>query len=522
MRDKIQKAMALHQQGRLADAARIYRQVLRSHPSNVDCLHLLGIIETQQGRHAESVELLDRAIRLSPRQPLFYSNRGIALKQLKRFDAALASLDQAIALQPDFAEAHCNRGNVLQELGQFDAALASYDKAITLKPNYVKAYANRGNVLQELEQFEAALASYDRALALEPGSAEAYCNRASAFQELKQFDAALADFEKAIALNPAYADAHWNSALCHLRLGNFQSGWERYEWRLRKHDFLEVHRLQFNGERWRGHEPLDRKTMLLHGEQGLGDAIQFARYAPLVASLGAHVILSAPRPLVRLFQRLENVDRIVSDATEAGPYDFHCSLLSLPLAFKTTLATIPSATEPYLSADATLVAKWRNRLGAPGRPQVGVMWNGGTASKIRHRSIPLSEFTALLDDPFRFVSLQKDVRESDREALDASPGIAHFGDEQEDFADAAAMIELMDVVISVDTSIAHLAGALGKEAWILLPYSADWRWMEGRSDSPWYPSVRLYRQATRGDWSDVLARVKRDLQRRLHGPSVHE
>lgn len=519
MSARIQKAVTLHQQGRLQEAARIYRQVLRAQPTDVDCLHLLGVIETQQGNFRSSLELIERAIRLSPGQAAFHANRGIALRHLGRLEAALASQDAAIALQPGFAEAHCNRGAVLQELERFEDALASSDRAIAIRPDYAKAHSNRGNALQKLGRFDEALVAYSRAIALQPGAAEAHSNRGNLYSELKQYQAALADFERAIELSPAYADAYWNSGLCHLRLGQFQIGWERYEWRLRKPDFVAMHRQDFGCPRWPGQPALDGRLLLLHGEQGFGDMIQFARYAPVMAARGARVILSVPEPLVRLCQRLPKVEQVVSAKADAGRCDYHCSLLSLPHALGTTVETIPSAREAYLSADTSLVAKWSERLGyRPGgrsKPRVGLMWSGGTASKIRHRNIPLAQFAVLLDERYEFISLQKEVRESDREALAACTGLAHYGDEQADFADAAAIIELVDLVISVDTSIAHLAGALGKETWILLPHVADWRWMEGRDDSPWYPRVRLYRQATRGDWSTVLERVQLELRSRL-------
>ena len=491
-----------------------------------------------------AVASYDKAIALRPDYGGAYNSRGNALQEIKQFDAALASYDKAIALKPDYAEAYNNRGNVFQLLNQFDAALASYDKAIALRPDYAEAYYDRGHVLQEVEQLDAALASYDKAIILRPDDAEAYYDRGNVLHDLKRFDDALTSYDKAIAFNPSYADAYitrgnvlkdikqfdaamasydkaialkpdyvlgqWNQSLLLLLLGNFDLGWEGYELRWQNESFTLPIR-NFTQPLWVGKGSLAGKTILLHSEQGLGDAIQFSRYATRVSALGARVILEAGKPLLSLFSTLSGVSQWVERGSPLPSFDFHCPLLSLPLAFKTHRDSIPSSV-PYLFSDPEKVSRWQSRLGAKYKPRVGIVWSGSPTHKNdRNRSILLSQLIKHLPDDCLYVSLQKEVRDTDKDVLGYRNDILHYGSELNDFSDTAALCELMDIVISVDTSVAHLAGALGKEVWILLPYVPDWRWLLDRNDSPWYPTAKLYRQEVIGDWDGVLEKVKSDL-----------
>jgi len=338
------------------------------------------------------------------------------------------------------------------------------------------------------------------------------------FRDLKQFDAAVTSFDKAIDLKPDFAEAYWNKSLTLLLTGDFDQGWRLYEWRWER-EFPTSPIRNFQQPLWLGNETLAGKTILLHAEQGLGDTIQFSRYASLVADLGAHVIMEVAKPLLGLFAGLAGVSRLIAKGSPLPVFDYHCPLLSLPLAFKTELGSIPFP-QQYLHVDASRLEQWSQTLGEKTRPRVGLVWSGSTTLINDHnRSIPLSLLIPQLPPDYQYVSLQKEVRDNDRPILQASTDILHFGDELSDFSDTAALCELMDVVISVDTSVAHLSGALGRPTWVLLPFVPEWRWLLDRDDSPWYASMKLYRQNTAGDWDSVFARVRADLPK-MHSQSL--
>lgn len=382
-------------------------------------------------------------------------------------------------------------------------------KAIEINPNDPLAYSNRANALKELKRFDAALASYDKAIILQPDDMQAHLNRGYTLQQLMRLDAALASFDKAIALQPDCAEAWCSKAVALLLKGELGLGWEMFEWRwkLTKSD---LKARPFSQPLWLGKEPLAGRTVLLHAEQGFGDTIQFCRYAKLVADTGARVILEVPKPLSGLLEGLEGVTQLVETGETLPAFDYHCPLLSLPLAFKTGLASIPGSS-PYLSSDAGKRRQWSELLGAKTRPRIGLVWSGSTFHKNdRNRSLTLAAVLRHLPDEFEYVSLQKEVREVDTDALNNST-VRHYGDRLADFAETAALCDLMDIVVSVDTSVAHLAGALGRTTWLLLPYVPDWRWMLDRDDSPWYQSFKLYRQSEDRQWEPVLHNVATDL-----------
>jgi tetratricopeptide (TPR) repeat protein len=438
---------------------------------------------------------------------------GNVLRDLKQWDAALASYDQAICIVDDYEEAYFNRGNVLHELKQWDAALASFDQAIALKADFAEAYSNRGGVLWNLKRLDAALASFDQAIALKADFTDAYSNRGLVLLELKQWDAALASFDQAIVLKADYAEAYFNRSLTYLLRGDFEQGWRDYEWRpKRQGDALIRAGARLEVPPWRGEEVIAGKTILLYWEQGLGDTLQFCRYVKCVSDLGARVILEVQEPLKSLLAGLEGLSPNIASGRALTNLDFQCPLLSLPLAFQTRLDTIPAFAR-YLTADAAKVAQWQVRLGQKRGLRVGLIWSGGTLHKNDHnRSIALQQLIRHLPGECQYVSLQKEVRESDWPALQSNPRILHFADDLADFSDTAALCDCMDVVISVDTAVAHLSGALGKNTWILLPVVPDWRWLLDRTDSPWYPTVRLYRQERAGDWDEVLQGVTASLR----------
>jgi tetratricopeptide (TPR) repeat protein len=363
-----------------------------------------------------------------------------------------------------------------------------------------------GILLHAFGRYEEAVASYRQALAVKPDHADAHNNLGLALRDLNRHEESVRCFELAQAIEPDHVDAHVNEALARLALGDYAAGWKEYAWRL--------HTANFSKGKKRPAQPLwlrqfdiSGKTILLHGEQGLGDTIQFARFVPRVAKLGGKVVLAVQRPLTALMAGLRGASVVRGQGDPVPPFDAYCPLPSLPLAFKTTLETIP-ADVPYLSAPADRLAKWRPVLDGLARPRIGLMWTRGAASPQDRRSLPLRVLLPLLElRDIQFVALQKELPDGEV-ALFQSTGVPSFlGERLADLADTAAIIAMLDLVITIDTSIAHVAGALGKPMWVLLPFSADWRWLRERSDSPWYPTARLFRQPAPGDWQSVVRRV---------------
>lgn len=477
-----------------------------------------------QGRMQEALDCLDRALALAPGDAIAHCKRGLVLKALRRWDAALACFETGLSLQPGLAPAHLDRANVLQEQGRLEAALQAYDRALALQPRYAAALCNRGTVLHRLHRLDEAIASYDAALALEPRLDEARFNRATTLADAGRYDEALQGYAYTLARQPDLAVAHWNEALCRLRLGDFERGWPKFEWRWRYTD-LGLRTRPYAQEKWLGQDDLAGRTLLLYAEQGMGDAIQFSRYVPLLAQRGARVVLEAPRPLEALLRTLEGTVCVVPQDSPLPPFDCHTPLMSLPLALGTRLASIP-AKVPYLHADQARRKAWAGRLGARhgGRPRIGLAWSGNP----RHpndfnRSLALAQLRPLADLDLELVAVQNEVRASDEPEC-ARLGVRAFEGGLQDFADTAALMANLDLVISVDSAPAHLAGALGLPVWILLPFAPDWRWLLQRADSPWYPSARLLRQEMPRDWSGTVAQLQRQLAQfvatRAHGAGV--
>jgi tetratricopeptide (TPR) repeat protein len=511
------RANALKELQRFEAALSSYDRTLRLRPDWVDVHVNRGIVLHALKRFEEALASCDHALMLRPDLAEAQANRGSALHELKRFDEALASHDRALALRPDYAEARYNRGNALHKLRRFEEALADYERALALRPDYVEALANRGVTLHELRRFEEALASYDRALAVRPDYAEAFVDRGGTLREQRRFDEALACYDRAIALRPDYVEAHSNEGMCRMLIGDFHRGWQKLEWgwiaarqRNAKRNFSQPLLL--------GSDELDGKTVLLHAEQGFGDMIQFCRYVPLVAERGARVILEVYEPLRELMGTLPGVAQFVTTGKPLPDFDTHCPLLSLPLALGAGSATILSQT-PYLRASPQAVMDWNGRLGPGHRPRIGLAWSGRPSHDNDHnRSMRLSTLLSpLAGFNATYVSLLREVREDDAPVLQDSD-VLHFGEELKTYADTAALIANLDLVISVDTSVAHLAGALARPVWILLPFMPDWRWLLDREDSPWYPTARLFRQDESREWDSVMARVRAalddDLRRR--------
>jgi tetratricopeptide (TPR) repeat protein len=535
----LREAWQAQQQNRLDAAEAGYRAVLALKPTHFDALHLLSVVCYGRGQYAEALTLIGAALKTKPEFPDALSNHGMILHALNRYSEALESYDRALKFKPDYAEVHANRGNALLRLGRRDESLACYDRAIALKPGYFAALYNRGNALLALDRPSDALASYDAALALvpnhpdtinnrgnallklgrtadalaaydmaltlDPGRAEAASNKGNALNALGRPQEALAAFDKALSNEPEFASSHYNASMARLMLGDFKAGWAQYEWRWQVSQFHGQQR-NFTAPLWLGQEPLAGKTILLHGEQGFGDTIQFVRYAPMVAALGATVLLEVPPPLAPLMQGMPGVTRVIAGGEALPAFDFQCPLMSLPHAFGTELSSVP-ANVPYLTAPADRMAKFAAALTPMQAPRIGLAWSGRpTHLNDRNRSLSLTQLVPLFSAQASFVSLQRDVRPEDATVLAQLP-LLHFGEQLCDFADTAAVISQLDLVISVDTSVAHLAGALGKPVWILLPHAVDFRWMLSRPDSPWYPTAKLLRQQTAGDWAAVVAQA---------------
>jgi tetratricopeptide (TPR) repeat protein len=544
----LEDALGHYQQGRSAEARAACAALLRNAPGNADALHLLGLLTFQGGDAKAGAALMAQAIAVRPADAMAHSNLAAALNALGDHAAALAAAERALGLRPGFAGAGNNRGNALRGLGRTTEALESYaaaiaanhgladahnnlaialcdlerhdealesaETAVGLRPDFAKAHGTRAVILAALDRLEDAAAAYARVLVHEPDNTEAHIGRGTLLLQLGRPAAARTAFASVVAGEPGNGEARMNLGITQLQLGELPQGWENYEARWHN-PRLTISQRNFTHPQWRGEDDLNGRTILLHNEQGLGDALHFCRYVPMVAGRGARVILEVQRSLVPLLARIEGVTEIVARGEALPPFDLQCPLLSLPLAFKTEMSSIP-APGRYIAADASKIAQWQNRLGPAARPRVGLTWSGNiNQADDARRSIPLKDFVRALPGGLDYVSLQKEVRTDDISVLRERGDILHLADEIADFSDTAAICELTDLVVTVCTSTAHLAGALGKPTWVLLSFNPCWRWLTERSDSPWYPTTTLYRQSNRDAWDDVLDRVRADLGARL-------
>ncbi len=505
---------ALLAAGRTDEAIASFQRALALQPALAEAHSNLGNALRALGQLDEAVECYRQALALRPDFAEAHNNLGFALWELGRSDPALASIAAALRLRPDFPEALNNQGLVLEAQGQPEAALASLDRALALRPDYVEALNNRGNALKALGRLDEAVGSYRQALALRPGYAEAHNNLGQALEASGRADLALPSFERALALRPDLAQARWNKSIALLLTGDFAAGWPLYEARWAALG-PRAGRREFPVPLWLGDAPLAGRTLLLHHEQGLGDTLQMLRYVPLLAAQGVRVVLELPPPLARIAATVPGAALVITEGDALPPFDLHCPMLSLPLACGTTLGTVPREV-PYLFVPHEAPAAWQDRLGPRTRPRVGLAWSGARGHRNdRQRSLPLAGLLPLLQSDADFVSLQTEYREADRALLGGLPNLRDCAPELGDFADTAGLIAQLDLVITVDTSVAHLAGALGRPVWLLLPYAPDYRWLLGREDSPWYPTMRLFRQPATGDWATVLDRVGGGLEARL-------
>jgi len=512
----LRRAQSAHESGDLAKAERLYNALLRQHRGNFDALHGLGQIHYRRGRLDTALVLFQTALRSDGSRAEGFASLGLVFHCLARFNEALVSYDEGLSLDPGNAELLNRRGVALLELRRPFEALEAFARVLAGDTNHLDALGNYGNALIKLNRPEEALAAYDRALTLAPENAALLTNRAVALRRLDRPREALMSASRALVIKPGFAQARFVEAVARLTLGDFGAGWRGYEARWEV-GLLASQRRNFAAPLWLGEESsevsLAGKTILLHAEQGSGDTIQFVRYAPLVGRCGPKkVILEVQRELVPLLSGI-GVESVIARGAPLPDFDLHCPLLSLPLAFATNQATIP-AEIPYLAPPDERIALWRDRL-PKGRPLIGLTWSGDRFhDNDLNRSIDLATLAPMLDvSDIAFVSLQHDVRECDLQSLPKLPNLLCIETKFADFADTAAAISLMEAVISVDTAVAHLAGAMGKPLMLLLPFAADFRWLRERHDSPWYPTARLYRQPKFGDWQSVIDTLRQDLMR---------
>ena len=538
---RLRYAEALLSLGRGDEAFSICEGCLADQPDNARALALRGFIHQTQQRLDLAIADYDLAILFDPSQAMTYLHRALARGAIGQVELAIEDFDQAIALQPANADAHCHRGVALSKLDRREEAIDSFDEAIRLQPKHAVALVQRANTRVKLGLLEPALSDYRQAIQIDPNNSDFFFNQGFALQEADELDAALESYQSALRLDPdnkaaqnnvaallqtldrldeavihfdraielGHTEARWNKGVALLLRGQYREGWPLYE--ARWDAGLGLVHTPFIEPRWSGHEDLRGKTILLHPEQGFGDTIHFCRYAPLVADRGAKVILEVPPRLVALAKSMRNIDTVIACGDERPAFDYHCPLLSLPLAFETTLDTIPTEM-PYLSADAERVREWESRLGTKTRPRIGIVWRGSPHNKNdRYRSMKLDELAPIFDTPFEFYSIQKDVTPQEQAVL-AKHQVHDLSADQRDFADAAAICQLMDFVVTVDTAVAHLAGAMSRPTRILLCHSPDWRWMLHRTDSPWYPTASLYRQNAFNQWDAPVRQIIHDLK----------
>ena len=484
---ELKRAVALHESGNLKAALVIYERFNAQFPNQPEILSLLGTAQYQTGNYQAGIKTLYAALQINPINPNVYNNLGNALRELNQYPDALQCYDIAITQKTDYAHAHNNRGLTLKDLGEIDQAIASYKNALAIKADYAEPYNNIGNIYADQKRVKEALDFYN----------------------------------KAIELNPNYATAYWNKSLLKLLNGEYEEGFKLYEWRWKAQGLKYTRNLP--GKLWLGGDDLQGKTIFIHAEQGLGDTIQFVRYIKLLKNLGASIILEVQPQLLSLLSEYEGAN-VISIGDAIPQYNYYCPLLSLPLAFRTTLETIPNFT-PYLTAEPVKVDQWKHKLGIRNKPRIGLVWSGGFRPDQpevwainKRRNISLNLLEPLKDVDAEFFSLQKG-KEAEEELSNlkksdwAGPIIIDHTYDLKDFSDTAALIENLDLVISVDTSTAHMAAALGKPVWLLSRYDNCWRWLIDRTDSPWYPSAKIFRQPSPGDWRTMIQNLSEKLRK---------
>lgn len=512
---KLLQAQKLMGSGDAQGAIILCEQITKSQPEHPDAYHLIGCILGGVKNYIPALQYFNLCIEKHPYNPVALNNRGNVFAALKQPELAIMDFESAMKLAPTYAEAYYNKGIVVGSLHKTEEEIELYKTALKHKPNFPEAYNNMGIALQKLHKMEETLEAYQKGIALNPKGVEAFLNnRGLVCQNLGRTDEALADYDRAVEIDPDLADARFNRSLCLLLKGKYDIAWDEHEWRWKRAAYP---KRNLPGILYDGTQDLNGKTLFIHGEQGLGDMLQFCRYAKLAKEKGAKVLLGTDIPLIRLLSTLEGVDQVITKGDAIPKYDLHIPLMSLPYAFKTRMDNIPYGI--YLKPDPDLVKHFAPMLLGNGKKNVGLVWSGGFRpdqpevwAVNERRNIALEKLLPLKEADVNFYSLQKG--EGPEKELEDCLGwkdmindTAHF----KDFADTAAYIANLDLVICVDTSTCHLAAAMGKEVWMMNRFDTCWRWFEDRTDSPWYPTIKLYRQPKLGDWESVVNNIKKDL-----------
>ncbi len=497
--------------GRRDGAIAAYRRTLELAPDDADVWRNLGNVLKGSGRIEEAIAAFRSAVALVPGDALTLNILGGLLRDRGLTGEAIAVLGRAVSLQPGLAEAHYNLGNALRDADRLDDATREYREAIALRPDFAEAHNNLGNMLAGLDRADAAEQAYRTALNLRPDYVNALHNLGKLLSEQGRRDEAADSLERALSIDPGHARTRLSLGTLHLLKGEFSEGWPLYESRWEAEDFTSPRR-SFSQPTWDG-ASLEGRTLLIHAEQGFGDSVQFVRYATLAAECGGPVIVECPAPLRAVFSTVNGISRVVTSGTRLPHFDVQIPMMSLPQVFGTHLETIPRDV-PYIAADAVRCDFWREWLCEKGPSRkVGLAWAGRpTHNGDRMRSMHLRQLLPLMEVAgVEFVSLQFDRGLEQIAELPAGRRVHDPRGNIADFAGTTALISQLDLVIAVDTAVAHLAGALGKPVWVLLPFAPDWRWMLGREDSPWYPTMRLFRQERIGEWDAVIAKVRDQL-----------
>ena len=541
-------AYCLHQSGQFEQAEVHYLQACRLDSENAEAANHLGVLLCQQGREKEAITCFQTALKRNPNYAEAANNYGLACRALGKLDEAESQFRQALMINPEFVEAHYNLAGLLHETGEYEQAVTHCHCAINLDSKYGEAYNQLGIIFHDMGKFNEAKRAHEQALRLNPNDAEfnsnlaillkeegkfehaeylymqainiepcfstGYYNLGNLYREWGRFSESHRCFDKAIECEPDYADAHWNRANIALLEGNLEKGWQDYNWRHKTSLAKKLFPHNYPQPRWEG-QPFAGQRLLVYCEQGLGDAIQFVRYLPRVKSLGGTVLLETWPALQSLFATASGIDELYVTQKEhpcSAQFDMAVSIMDLPYIFQTNLNTIPDNT-PYLQADTEQVQQWHQRFNT-NQLRVGLVWGGSpNHGNDKNRSVALRAFTEILGIPdVSFYSLQKGPAIEQLNLIQPQIRPIDIGTQFENFKDTAGAIAAMDLIISVDTAVAHLAGALNKQVWTLLPFVPDWRWMNHRSDSPWYPSMKLYRQPGIGDWDSVFVQLASDLR----------
>ncbi len=512
-------ALVCHRGGQLDQAADLYRQILAIDSRHAQAFNNLGVILLSHGHYDEAVDCFQNALRENADLFEAYLNLARASQKLGRYSKAANSLSRALALKPDYLPAYLDLSFLCYRQGNVTRAISCCQKALELDPECADAYNNLGNAMADQGDFPAALQAYEQALSIRPDRAEFRFNLANALKNCGRLPAAIENYRQALGLIPDYTDAHWNLSHALLLSGNLKDGWREYEWRFQLPAQNNIYPFRYGVPRWDGSSFKGRR-LLVHDEQGFGDTLQFLRYLPMVKALGGTVILEVRRQLLKLVKHAAGFDDLIARSSDGHPpleFDMYIPLMSLPFVFGTNLASIP-APVPYLATDVELTRRWAQKLATIPGFKVGICWQGNPAHQAdRWRSVPLKFFTPLAAIPdIQLISLQKKHGLDQLSDLPAGVSIIDFGPELDEvngvFMDSAAMMKNLDLVIASDTAIAHLAGALGAPVWLILPAVPEWRWLMARNDSPWYPTMRLFRQTKPGEWATAFNQINAALK----------